>query len=64
MIAKYKLHSRIELLGSLHPSQVRDMLVRGHIFLNTSLTESFWIAILEAAWCGLSVVSTNVGGIP
>jgi phosphatidylinositol glycan class A protein len=32
--------------------------------LNTSLTESFCIAILEAACCGLTVVSTDVGGVP
>jgi phosphatidylinositol glycan class A protein len=28
------------------------------------LTESFCIAILEAACCGLFVVSTDVGGVP
>lgn len=39
------------------------MLLQGDIFLNTSLTEAFCIAILEAASCGLLVVSTNVGGI-
>jgi phosphatidylinositol N-acetylglucosaminyltransferase subunit A len=38
--------------------------VRGHIFLQTSLTESFGIAILEAACAGLYVVSTRVGGVP
>jgi phosphatidylinositol glycan class A protein len=38
--------------------------VRGAIFLNTSLTESFGIAILEAACAGLYVVSTRVGGVP
>ena len=32
------------------------------MFLNCSLTESFCIAILEAACTGLFVVSTNVGG--
>lgn len=48
----------------LPPDQVRDVLCRGHIFLNTSLTESFCIAILEAACCGLLVVSTDVGGVP
>lgn len=42
---------------------MRDVLVRGHIFLNTSLTEAFCIAIVEAASCGLFVVSTNVGGV-
>lgn len=40
------------------------MLVRGSIFLNTSLTEAFGIAILEAACAGLYVVSTRVGGVP
>ena len=43
---------------------MRDVLCRGHIFLNTSLTESFCIANLEAASCGLLVVSTDVGGVP
>ena len=28
------------------------------------MTESFCIAILEAACCGLLVVSTDVGGVP
>lgn len=40
------------------------MLTHGHIFLNTSLTEAYCMAIVEAASCGLQVVSTSVGGIP
>jgi phosphatidylinositol N-acetylglucosaminyltransferase subunit A len=43
---------------------VRGVLCRGHIFLNCSLTDSFCIAILEAAACGLHVVATAVGGVP
>ncbi|MCP9263769.1 Phosphatidylinositol N-acetylglucosaminyltransferase subunit A [Dirofilaria immitis] len=43
---------------------VRDVLVQGQIFLNTSLTEAFCMSIVEAASCGLHVVSTRVGGIP
>jgi len=58
------LHKRVELLGGLTHEKVRDVLCRGHIFLNTSLTESFCIAILEAACCGLLIVSTDVGGVP
>lgn len=38
--------------------------MQGNIFLNTSLTEAFCIAIVEAACCGLQVVSTRVGGVP
>lgn len=43
---------------------VCKVFIRGAIFLNTSLTESFGIAILEAACTGLYVVSTRVGGVP
>ena len=64
LVEKYNLHARVELLGGLPHNQVRDVLCRGHIFLNTSLTESFCIAILEAACCGLLVVTTDVGGVP
>lgn len=61
---KHYLHDRVQLLGALEHSRVRDVLVQGNIFLNTSLTEAFCIAIVEAASCGLQVVSTRVGGIP
>ena len=64
MIDKYNLTDKVEILGSLNHSEVRDTLCRGHIFLNVSLTEAFCIAILEAASCGLLCVSTNVGGVP
>ncbi|XP_064611415.1 phosphatidylinositol N-acetylglucosaminyltransferase subunit A-like [Liolophura sinensis] len=61
---KYELHDRVHLLGSLEHSKVQEVLVQGDIFLNTSLTEAFCIAIVEGACCGLQVVSTKVGGIP
>ncbi|CAE7297255.1 PIGA, partial [Symbiodinium pilosum] len=64
MIERENLHDRVELLGSVPHEDVRKVLVRGNIFLNTSLTEAFCIAIVEAAACGLMVVSTDVGGIP
>lgn len=64
LVERHNLHGRVELLGGLPHDKVRDVLCRGHIFLNTSLTESFCIAILEAACCGLLVVTTDVGGVP
>ena len=64
MIEQNRLFDRVEILGAVKHSDVRSVLTRGHIFLNCSLTESFCIAILEAACCGLHVVSTNVGGVP
>ena len=52
-------------MGELSHSDVREkLLVNGDIFLNTSLTEAFCMAIVEAVACGLTVVSTKVGGIP
>ncbi|KAJ5070951.1 n-acetylglucosaminyl-phosphatidylinositol biosynthetic protein [Anaeramoeba ignava] len=64
MREKYNLHDRIEMLGFVPHELVRNVLTRGDIFLNTSLTEAFCIAIVEAASCGLFVVSTAVGGVP
>jgi len=64
MRERHQLHDRVELLGSVPHSQVRAVLCKGSIFLNCSLTESFCMAILEAASCGLMVVSTRIGGIP
>eukprot|EP00092_Neocalanus_flemingeri_P035612 GFUD01038765.1.p1 GENE.GFUD01038765.1~~GFUD01038765.1.p1 ORF type:complete len:425 (+),score=155.39 GFUD01038765.1:899-2173(+) len=65
MIEKHGLQARVVMLGELQHSEMRDkLLAKGDIFLNTSLTEAFCMAIVEAASCGLSVVSTAVGGIP
>lgn len=64
MREKHMLQDRIELLGSVQHRDVRNVLIQGSIFLNTSLTESFGIAIVEAACAGLYVVSTRVGGVP
>ncbi|KAJ7595129.1 glycosyltransferase family 4 protein [Mycena floridula] len=64
MRERHHLQDRMELLGPVRSSDVRSVLIQGSIFLNTSLTESFGIAILEAACAGLYVVSTRVGGVP
>lgn len=58
------LHGRLQMVGPLKSGkECREHLVKGDLFLNTSLTEAFCISILEAASCGLLVVSTDVGGI-
>ena len=55
---------RMQILGVLPHSEMRNGLCLGDIYLNVSLTESFGICNLEAAACGLFVVSTNVAAIP
>lgn len=52
---KIGLQDRVTLLGSLEHYQVKNVLNKGHIFLNTSLTEAYCMAIVEAASCGLVV---------
>ncbi|KAK4444415.1 glycosyltransferase [Podospora aff. communis PSN243] len=64
MIEQNVLQDRVEMLGSIRHEEVRDVMVRGHIYLHPSLTEAFGTVIVEAASCGLYVVCTQVGGIP
>ncbi|KAK7261323.1 hypothetical protein RIF29_27632 [Crotalaria pallida] len=64
MREKHSLQDRVEMLGAVPHTRVQPVLISGHIFLNSSLTEAFCIAILEAASCGLLTVSTRVGGVP
>ncbi|TAQ83386.1 hypothetical protein B7494_g8291 [Chlorociboria aeruginascens] len=64
MLENNVLQDRVELLGPVRHEEVRDVMVRGHIYLHPSLTEAFGTVIVEAASCGLYVVCTQVGGIP
>ena len=64
MTREHGLTARVTLLGNVPHERVVDVLRRAHVFLNCSLTESFCIAILEAACCGCLVVATGVGGVP
>ncbi|KAF2843730.1 glycosyltransferase family 4 protein [Patellaria atrata CBS 101060] len=64
MLERNVLQDRVELLGPVRHEEVRDVMVRGHIYLHPSLTEAFGTVIVEAASCGLYVVCTRVGGIP
>lgn len=54
-IREQGLQDRLTLLGSLEHTEVRGVLIKGQIFLNTSLTEAYCMAIVEAASCGLLV---------
>lgn len=64
MLERRVLQDKVELLGPIRHEEVRDVMVRGHIYLHPSLTEAFGTVIVEAASCGLYVVCTRVGGIP
>ncbi|KAL9111685.1 MAG: hypothetical protein Q9227_003959 [Pyrenula ochraceoflavens] len=64
MLERRVLQDKVELLGPVRHEEVRDVMVRGHIYLHPSLTEAFGTVLVEAASCGLYVVCTQVGGIP
>lgn len=64
MTERNVLQDRVEMLGAIRHEEVRDVMVRGHIYLHPSLMEAFGTVIVEAASCGLFVVCTQVGGIP
>ncbi|KAI5189283.1 phosphatidylinositol N-acetylglucosaminyltransferase subunit A [Nematocida sp. AWRm77] len=63
LVEWHGLKERVAFLGGVHPSKVARILQNSDLFLNTSLTDAFCISIIEAAACGLYVVSTNVDGI-
>ncbi|KAF7635136.1 hypothetical protein Mgra_00005418 [Meloidogyne graminicola] len=52
MRENHKLHNRVEFKGELPHDKVREVLIQGQIFLNTSLTDAFCMSIVEAACCG------------
>lgn len=64
LVKRCNIEKQVEILGMVNHVDVADVQNRGHIFINTSQSEAFCIAVLEAVACGLKVVSTNVGGIP
>ena len=64
MLERRVLQDRVEMLGPVRHEEVRNVMVRGQIYLHPSLTEAFGTVIVEAASCGLYVVCTRVGGIP
>ncbi|SCU95774.1 LAMI_0F03730g1_1 [Lachancea mirantina] len=63
MIETYRLQERVQLLGAVQHEEVRDVMCRGDIYLHASLTEAFGTVLVEAASCGLLIVTTKVGGI-
>lgn len=64
MREKHYLQDRVSLIGAVKHEEVRSVMVQGDIYLHPLLTEAFGTVIVEAASCGLYVVTTKVGGIP
>lgn len=54
----------IQVIRGVLKEEVPAVLNRGDIFINTTIYESFGVSVLEAAACGLCIVTTNVGELP
>jgi glycosyltransferase involved in cell wall biosynthesis len=63
-IQRLKLGEQVHREGAVAKQDVPKALNSGDIFLNTTNHESFGVSVMEAAACGLCIVSTNVGELP
>jgi colanic acid/amylovoran biosynthesis glycosyltransferase len=55
---------RVQLLGAVSESRVRDELEQAHVFALASLAEPLGVAIMEAMAMSVPVVVTGAGGVP
>jgi glycosyltransferase involved in cell wall biosynthesis len=64
LVADLEIGDRVQLVGAVPKARVGEWLNKSDIFINTTLFESFGVSVLEAAACGLPIVSSNVGELP
>ena len=63
-IARLHVENHVEYVGPVPKAEVPAWMQKGDIFLNTTTVDNTPVSVLEAAACGLCIVTTNVGGIP
>jgi len=64
IIKNLGLEDRINLIGKVQNDKLYEYYQTHAVYLNTTQYESFGLAVLEAASCGIPIVSTKVGEIP
>lgn len=64
LISKLNLHDNVSILGKIPNEELYKYFHTHQVYLNTTIYESFGLAVLEAASCGIPIVSTNVGELP
>ena len=64
LVAELELEDAVDFLGRI-PNEALHTYYQSHaVYLNTTAYESFGVAVLEAAACGIPIISTKVGEIP
>lgn len=56
------LDGKVKLVGQLSPSELINWYHKSHVFVVSSIKETFSVVIIEAMSCGLPVISTKCGG--
>ena len=64
LIDTLNLNNNIKVLGKIPHGELSWYFQTHDVFLNTTSYESFGNALVEAAACGIPIVSTSVGEIP
>ncbi|ADV46964.1 glycosyltransferase family 4 protein [Nitratifractor salsuginis] len=64
LIIELELDDHVEVVGRIPNEELYRYYQTHAVYLNTTRYESFGMAVIEAAACGIPVVSTNVGEIP
>jgi glycosyltransferase involved in cell wall biosynthesis len=64
LIDIYKLHDNVEITGVLSKDDWHKKSEEFDIFINTTNVDNTPISVIEAMALGLTIVSTNVGGLP
>lgn len=64
LISVLKLEDNINILGQIPHTDLPFYFQTHEIYINTTSYESFGNALIEAASCGIPIVSTSVGEIP
>jgi glycosyltransferase involved in cell wall biosynthesis len=59
-----RLSEQVKIIGAIPKFQVAQHLSKGDIFINTTNVESFGVSTLEAAACGLCIITTDAGELP
>lgn len=54
----------VEFTGRVERSMIAELFDRADLFLNSSVIDNMPVAIIEAFYAGLPVVTTDAGGIP
>lgn len=64
LVVELGIDDKVEFYGYVDPDYVPELIQRMDVFLVLSRRESFGVAALEGAACGLPVIASSTGGLP